>query len=257
MATEDHADPPLAGKRVVVSRSREQASSLSEQLRSLGAEPVEVAMIAFDVPSDGGVAARSAIERLAEFEWVVLTSPNGARSLVDLLESQSAVPDRPRIACVGPGTARVLETSGLVVDLVPDRSVAEGLLASFPAPSTSAAKILIVQAEVSREVLHDGLAELGWQVERVATYRTIDAEVSPDDRATAASADVITFMSSSAVERFVRLVGVDAVPPVVACIGPITADTAREVGLTVAIEAKAHTLDGLVDSLVEWADKQH
>lgn len=243
---------PLANKRIVVSRSQQQASSLSDQLRALGAEPVEVAMIAFDDPTDGGAAANAAVARLGDFSWVVLTSPNGARSFAALLEAAS-IPSTTCLACVGPGTARVLEQAGLRVDLVPDRSIAEGLLECFPRPTAPGQRVLIAQAEVSRDVLDVGLSNLGWAVERVATYRTVDAEVDGDDRTAAAEADAITFMSSSAVERFVRMIGVDSIPPVVACIGPITADTARSVGLDVAIEADVHTLDGLLDSLVDWA----
>lgn len=216
-------------------------------------------MIAFVEPIDGGVAARAAIERLDDFDWVVLTSPNGARTYVDLVQSRSPQASGPRVACVGPGTARVVEQAGRRVDLVPDRSVAEGLVASFPkAPSwtpSSPSSVLVLQAEVTRDTVADGLRELGWTVERVAGYRTIDAELQPDDRAAAAAADVITFMSSSSVERFVRMVGADSLPPVVACIGPITADTARDAGVQVTIEADVHTLDGLLDSLVEWSQQ--
>lgn len=241
---------PLADKRIVVSRSRDQASSLSTRLRELGAEPVEVPMINFEPPSDDGIAARSAMARLGDFEWIVLTSPNGARAFVELLPAASALV--PRIACVGPGTARVVSDAGIEVALIPDRSVAEGLVACFPRTETGGA-VLILQAEVSRDAVQRGLSDLGWAVERVAAYRTVDAALTPGDRAGAATGDVVTFMSSSAVERFVRLVGTDSLPPVVACIGPITADTARGVGLAVDIEADEHNLDGLLDALVVWA----
>lgn len=246
---------PLANKRIVVSRSKQQTSSLSDQLRALGAEPVEVSMIAFDAPTDGGQAARQALARLDDFSWVVLTSPQGARSFAALLES-SPLPATVAIACVGPGTARVLEAAGIAVDLVPDRSIAEGLLESFPEPERPGERVLLAQAEVSRDVLHVGLADRGWVVERVATYRTVDADVEDADRAAASNADVVTFMSSSAVERFVRMVGTDSLPPTVACIGPVTADTARSAGLNVAIEADVHTLDGFIDALVSWATAQ-
>lgn len=247
---------PLADKRIVVSRSRDQASALSDQLRSLGAEPVEVPMIDFAAPSDDGAAARAAINQLDRYDWVVLTSPNGARAFGELLSSRAGGSALPRIACVGPGTARQLTDRGIGVDLVPDRSVAEGLLASFPSAPASGASLLLFQAEVSRDVLHEGLAELGWAVDRVAGYRTIDAALTLDDRTAAADSDIVTFMSSSAVDRFVRLVGSESLPPVVACIGPITADTARAAGLQVDIEADEHTLDGLIDALVSWADRQ-
>lgn len=212
-------------------------------------------MIDFTDPSDDGAAARDAIEQLAGYDWVVLTSPNGARTFIELLSGRTANEPLPLIACVGPGTARKLTEVGIDVDLVPDRSVAEGLLASFPR-AEAGGTVLILQAEVSRDILSEGLADLGWRVDRVAGYRTIDAELTAEDRKMAASGDVVTFMSSSAVERFVRLVGPESLPPVVACIGPITADTARSAGLCVEIEAEEHTLDGLIDALISWADRE-
>ena len=97
-----------------------------------------------------------------------------------------------------------------------------------------------------------GLADKGWLVDRVTAYRTVDAAVNDDDRALARSGDVITFTSSSSVERFVRLVGRDALPKVVASIGPITSATAQDLGVHVDIEADPHTIDGLIAALVDW-----
>ena len=101
--------------------------------------------------------------------------------------------------------------------------------------------------------LLDGITDLGWRVNRVVGYRTADAEPSADEVDAARRADAITFTSSSTVERFVRLAGVDAVPPVVISIGPITSATAADLGLSVTAEADPHTLDGLVDAVVDWA----
>jgi uroporphyrinogen-III synthase len=131
--------------------------------------------------------------------------------------------------------------------------VAEALLDALPPPPAGGGRILIARAEVARDVLPEGLANRGWQVDVVPAYRTVAAAVSDRQRATVASADVVTFTSSSTVERYLDALGEATVPPVVACIGPITAATARARGLTVDVEAEVHTIDGLVAALVAWA----
>lgn len=242
---------PLDGVRIVVTRAKDQASSLVDQLESLGADCVAIATIAIVDPTDGGEARDHAVQGLASYDQLVVTSPNGARVLAASAQSQTAIPP---VACVGPSTAGVLTDAGLNVNIVPDRAVAEGLLAVMPTPPDDNKRLLLFQAEVARDVLGDGLSKLGWNVDRVAAYRTVDAEISADDATAAASADVITFTSSSTVERFIRLVGADFLPPIVASIGPITSATAVEQGLIVDIEAEQHTILGLVEALVAWAE---
>jgi uroporphyrinogen-III synthase len=243
---------PLDGLRVVVTRSRTQASGLSAKLELLGAEAVELATIEIVGPVDGGDGLTAATGRLETFEWLVLASPNGAEQFV-----QAADVSRPeiRIACVGPSTAKVMTDAGYHVDLVPSRFVAEALVEAMPPPERAVPRILLVQAEVARPILEDGLHELGYDVERVVAYRTIDATITDVDRDRAASADLVTFASSSTVERFVRLVGVANLPPAIACIGPITAATVLELGMDVDIEAPVSTIDGLIAAIVEWAGR--
>jgi uroporphyrinogen-III synthase len=130
--------------------------------------------------------------------------------------------------------------------------VAESLLDAMTGEA-DAGRVLLARAEVARDVLPDGLRARGWAVDVVDAYRTVSAAVTDEQRAAIASADVITFTSSSTVDRFVEAVGADAVPSVVACIGPVTAETARGHGLTVDVEAGVHTVGGLVDALVAWA----
>jgi uroporphyrinogen-III synthase len=141
----------------------------------------------------------------------------------------------------------VLAEHHLVCDLVPERFVAEGLLEVFPAPS-GRNTVLLARAEVARDVLPEGLAAAGWDVDVVTAYRTQPAQVTPETVEQVAAADAITFTSSSTVTNFVATGA--PVPPVVAAIGPVTAATAQEAGLTVTVEAGVHTLDGLVDALV-------
>lgn len=243
---------PLAGLRIVVTRSREQAGTLTERLRALGAIPIEVPMIRILPPADGGAALRAAVAEIVDHSQVAVASPNGARALLAAVEDAPDGP-LPPVACVGPSTAAVFEGSRLDVNVVAGRALAEGLVDALGPPRTTGERLLLVQAEVARAALLDGMTDLGWRVNRVVGYRTVDAEPSADEVDAARGADAITFTSSSTVERFVRLAGVDAVPPVVISIGPVTSATAADLGLSVTAEADPHTLDGLVDAVVDWA----
>ncbi|MEX2294523.1 MAG: uroporphyrinogen-III C-methyltransferase [Acidimicrobiales bacterium] len=244
---------PLFGKRIVVTRAPEQASQLSDALRAAGAAPIEVPVIEVADPVDGGEALRMAASALPRYDWVVVTSPNGARRLL------AAVRDRggdarafgaSKIAAIGPGTAAVLATSGIDVDLLPKEFVAEGLLEALGSPINGRSTLLLARAETARDVLPDGLRANGWEVEVVDAYRTIPATITAQQRVAVAGADAITFTSASTVERFLAAFDHNAVPAVVACIGPITAAAAREHGLRVAVEAPMSTIAALVDALV-------
>ena len=235
---------PLFGRTVVVTRARAQSSSLLARLRELGAAAVEIPAIRIDEPADGGSALRAAVADLHGYDWVVVTSPNGARRLLAACRDARAF-GAAKVAAIGPGTAEALAAGNVVADLVPERFVAEGLLEVFP---PGPGRVLIPRAAEARDVLPDGLARLGWDVDLVEAYRTVQGQPSAEDLAAAAAADVVTFTSSSTVRNFLAVC--DTVPPVVACIGPVTADTAREHGLRVDIEADVHTIDGLLDALV-------
>lgn len=240
---------PLFGTRVVVTRTRAQASELSSALRARGAEPIEVPLIEITDPTDGGEALAAAIGRLrnGDYSWVVVTSPNGADRLLSALHDARDLAG-VKVAAIGPGTAVRLRAGNVVADLVPEQFVAESLVESFPPPGPAAGGVLLARAAVARDVLPEGLRAKGWRVDVVDAYRTVPVEVTIDQRELIADAGIITFASSSAVRHFManRL---DKVPPVVACIGPVTAETARSAGLTVDIVADPHTIAGLVDSL--------
>ncbi|MGQ0433616.1 MAG: uroporphyrinogen-III C-methyltransferase [Microthrixaceae bacterium] len=244
---------PLFGVRVVVTRTRAQASQLSVLLRAAGAEVIEVPVIEVADAADGGTALRVAVKELGGYDWVVVTSPNGAWRLLDAVadtDGDARAFGAAKVAAIGPSSAAVLATGGIRADLVPEQYVAESLLDALGAPPGGAGRVLLARAEVARDVLPDGLRERGWQVDVVDAYRTVAATVPDAQRAAVAGADIITFTSSSTVSRSLEVLGVEGLPPVVACIGPITAATAREHGLTVDIEAPTHTVEGLVAALV-------
>lgn len=246
---------PLFGRRVVVTRTRHQASALSSRLRVAGAHVIELPTIEIAPPVDGGAALRDAVARCDEFDWIVLTSPNGVARFCEALRDGRDL-GRARLAVIGTGTASALADRHLAADLVPDRFVADALLAAMPRPGAAGGKVLLARAEVARDVLPDGLRALGWDVEVVDVYRTVGATPDPVVLSEVADADLITFTSSSTVSRFVDAAGLDAVPPVVAAIGPVTAATARAAGIEVDIEAEVHSIEGLVESIIAWARAQ-
>lgn len=240
---------PLSGRRVVVTRAEAQAPALARRLHRLGAETVELPTIVFADPVDGGAALRAAAAGVAAYEWVVFTSATAVERFLPLLGDARSL-RAARVAAIGSATAEALRRWHVVADLVPERFVAESLLEAFPPPPGPEAKVLLPRAAVARDVLPDGLRAAGWHVEVVEAYRTERVEPPSELLAAAATADAVAFTSSSTVTGYVEAVGTGAVPPVVACIGPVTADTARRHGLRVDVVAEVHTLDGLVEALV-------
>ena len=238
---------PLFGRRVVVTRARAQASSLVDKLTALGAETVELPTIAIGDPADGGEALRAAAVRLSTYDWVVFTSVNAVERFFACLHDARAF-GAAKVAAVGPGTAAALAARGVVADLQPSTAVAEAMVESF-APGSGT--VLLPHAAAARPVLAEGLRAKGWQVDVAEAYCTVAAQPSQEALAAAAKADAIAFTSSSTVTSFLDLAGRDALPPVVACIGPVTAATAVEHGVAVTVVAAEHTVGGLVDALVD------
>ncbi len=240
-------DGPLAGRTVVVTRSAEQAPSLVGILRRLGADTVELPAIRIADPADGGRALQAAARRLGAYDWVIFTSVNSVERFMACLGDPLSV-TWPRIAAIGPGTAGALAGAGLRVDLVPPRFVAESLLEAFP-PASGGGRVLLPRAAAARPVLPRGLEAAGWQVDVVVAYRAERGEVPPEALTAAAAADAITFTSPSTVRNYLELAGTSHLPPVVACIGPVTAAAARQSGLEVHVEAEVHTMEGLAQAL--------
>lgn len=240
---------PLFGRTVVVTRAREQVSDLRARLAALGAAVVELPAIAVEplpvtVPDLGG------------FGWLVFTSVNGVdgfftRGLAPAGRDARALAGL-RVAAIGPGTAAALARHGIVVDLVPERFVAESLLDAFPDPAAAGERVLLARAEQARDVLPEGLGARGYAVEILPVYRTVTAAPDPEALALVrgGGVDAVTFTSSSTVRNFHDLVGPLDPAPAVVSIGPVTSATAVELGLTVDREATEHTIDGVVEALV-------
>ena len=214
---------------------------------------MEIPLIEIVAPTDQGSQLNHAVELLrgAYYSWVIFTSANTVRRLLAITHDARDFAGA-QIAAIGPVTAQALAEHNLQADLIPSRYVAEGLLAEFPDPDPAnpTHRILLPRAEQARDVLPEGLTEKGWQVDVVSAYRTEPQELSPADRQALAGCDVLTFMSPSAVVQFAaQCPELAAQPPAIACVGPITAEAARQAGLPVAIEAETYTAEGLVAAL--------
>lgn len=225
---------PLTGCSVVVTRAADQASNLASQLADLGATVVYAPTIRFEaVP----------FQLPDDLAWIVVTSPNGVAALTgrDIGAAQVAV--------VGPGTADAAVRAGFRVALTPPRSLAESLVAHFPASETLA-QVAIVQADIARPTMVDGLRAKGWSVSAITAYRTLPVDADPVVRAAIVDADAITFTSGSTVRSFVAAYGTDALADMVISIGPVTSQTCAELGVRVTSEAYDHDVAGLVKAVV-------
>lgn len=254
---------PLFGRRILVTRTREQASALSAALAELGAVPVELPLIEV-AKLDSYDALDSALQRVAEFDWLVFTSANGVAAVMARLTALGLDVRHlkgPRIAAIGPATSEPLTKMGIRVDLVPQKFIAESLADALIAQNVVGKRILIARAEEAREVLPKRLAEAGAVVTVVPCYRTRPAAEAGErlrDLLEHGLVDTITFASSSAVKAFAQCLGVNSLRTLlrgvqIACIGPITRESAINLGLQVDITPAEHTIAGLVQALAKSA----
>jgi uroporphyrinogen III methyltransferase/synthase len=252
---------PLLGKRIVVTRTRKQASVLSGKLRALGAHVIELPTIRIEPPSDLREFAEL-VQDAHIYDWIVFTSANGVEAFFNIffkLYDDAREIGGARIAAIGPATAQRVRDFHLHVDLQPEEFVAEDVVRVFKQQgSIENLKILLVRAEKARDLLPKELSALGAIVDQAFAYRTV-----PETRDTSGArrqlaedgADLITFTSSSTVENFLALGLPWPKGMQVASIGPITSRTARDNGLKVDIEARRHDIDGLVQAIREFFEK--
>jgi len=251
---------PLFGRRVLVTRSREQASGLSAFLRSLGAEPLELPTIEIRDPRDW-TSADQAIDGLESYDWVLFTSPNGVSRFLGRLKVRGRdIRDLKgkRLGCIGPATARILEQKDVRVDLVPREYRAEGLLEALSQEGVKGRRFLLPRAQDARDILPQGLRRQGGHVDVVPIYRTSRPRRKMSILETLEGErpiDAVTFTSSSTVRNFFDLLGLERgrellLGAVVACIGPITAKTVQDFGISPNVVAETYTLEGLVQALI-------
>ena len=249
-------DRPLFGKRVLVTRSRPQASTLSELLALAGAQPLEVPTIEVRELEDYG-ELDAAVDSLATYDWVVFPSSNAVEAVFDRLlrmGRDSRAFHSARLAAIGPATAASLETRGLIADFVPKEFVSESVAEGMRHRVTREHRVFLPRSDIGRETLGRGLAALGAEVHEVAAYRTVKPDGSGPRLTEVLSkgVDAATFTSSSTVKNLADLLNGDLSPlrsVTIACIGPVTASAATEVGLNVDLVAKEYTVAGLVETL--------
>lgn len=259
---------PLFGQRILVTRSREQSRKMAESINEMGGEAVLFPTIRILPPLDFS-PLDNAIQRISTFHWLVFTSVNGVEHFFRRFhELREDIRDMagPRIAAIGPITARALRERGLRVNRLAEEFTAEGLLALFPRDDVSGKRFLIARAEKARDVLPQSLTDLGGHVEVVAVYRT----VQPEDAETGKVrkileeklVDAVTFTSSSTVTHLIGMLGdndalrlLDGI--IVASIGPVTSQTLKANGLPVHVEAAKYTIDGLLEALANHFKSLH
>jgi uroporphyrinogen III methyltransferase / synthase len=246
---------PLSGKRIVVTRTRKQASALSEQLRALGADILELPTIRVEPPTDLREFAEL-VQDAHAYDWIVFTSANAVEAFFEMffkLYDDAREIGASRIAAIGPATAQRVRDFHLHVDLQPEEFVAESVVREFQKQGgVENLRILLARAEKARDVLPKQLSDLGAIVDQGIAYRTV-----PETRDTTGArrrlleegADLITFTSSSTVENFLALGLPWPKGMQVASIGPITSKTARDHGLKIDIEARRHDIGGLVEAI--------
>lgn len=252
---------PLFGKRIVVTRTREQASQLSSKLRALGAEVVELPTIRITDPTDIKSFATAVVDAHT-YDWLIFSSPNGVERFFKAFFA--AYPDirhigGVRIAAIGPGTATKIHQYGLEVDLVPKQHVAEGLVRAFKESRETFGGIehqtmLWVHAEGARDVIVRELSQMQAIVDECIAYKTIpetDGIQSAKDLLRQEGADIITFTSSSTVDNFMKLELPWPESCTAASIGPVTTDTLKKHGYVPGIQAVSSDIDGLVQAIVK------
>lgn len=249
----------LDGQRIVITRPRRQAPSFVRELRSLGAVPILFPAIEISIP-EAHLALQRALLKLDCYEWIVFTSVNGVRAVWCVLErlEKSTLPSSLKVAAIGPKTAQSLRKKGVKVDFVPDEYVAEALLPGLE--DLEGKWVLLPRADLARPALANLIQDAGGVAHEIDAYRTVPSQPRPDEvAALKEGVDLLTFTSSSTVRNFIKLVKSVSLDPLhlpgqprVACIGPITADTARERGFEVNIVAEEYTIEGLLAAIKSY-----
>jgi len=253
---------PLFGKTVVVTRTREQASDLVSRLSALGAECLEFPTIRV-VPPQDWAPLDSAIDRLDTYDWLVLTSVNGVSFFFDRLYGRGqdvrALKDI-RTATIGPATAKRLRDFGLNSDIVPETFRAESIIEAFKDEDMGGKRVLLPRAKEARPLLPIEVRKMGALVDEIPAYQTEQVRDNVDELLgllEKGAIDIVTFTSSSTVRNFKACLPPERFEPLIggiktASIGPITSDTARELGFNVDMEATEYTIPGLCQAILGY-----
>ena len=260
---------PLFGKRIVVTRAREQASSFLATLSALGAECIEFPTIEI-VPPKTWDKLDSAINNITDYQWVIFTSVNGVKYFFErmhVLGKDARALNNIKIGAIGPVTAQTVRENGIQPDLVPDEYKAEAVVDKFEGQITDSLKILLPRAAKARELLPKELEKMGATVDVVETYSTEIPDHNRDiirDMLENNDIDLVTFTSSSTVTNFVKMFESDKKQFLdwmtrvnIGCIGPITAKTAEENDLKTSIMPEDYTIEALANAIVQYFSSHH
>lgn len=256
---------PLFGKRILVTRTMEQAGAFTSILEAAGAEPVAFPTIK-TVPPPSWAPLDKAIKRLSTYDWAIFTSVNGVKYFYERLRKL----DRDirelkgvKLCAIGPRTAEEIRALGINVDMTPKKFIAEAVLEALGKRGIKGKRFLLARAMQAREILPTEIKRLGGHIDVVPSYRTIrprkDLQAARE-LLQSGGIDVVTFTSSSTVTNFARMFKRSELPGLlktvkVACIGPVTAETARELGLEVDIMPKNYTIPALTGAMEEYYDR--
>ncbi len=248
---------PLLGRRIAVTRPPEQAASLAEGLRALGAEPLAFPTIRIADPADPA-PLRSAVAALESYDWIVFTSANGVARFWRQLRAaglKEELPNDIRVAAIGPATAEALVARGAHPQVVPEEYVAEAVAEALTQVDVAGLRVLLPRAAGARQVLPERLRAAGAEVDEVVAY-----ESQPDEESVAAlkaeigrrAIDLVTFTAASTVRSYVELAGNDLGETRVAVIGPITAEAARSLGVQVDTVTQEYTVRRLLEAICDY-----
>jgi uroporphyrinogen III methyltransferase/synthase len=266
MSTDQHrpqVSHPLLGKKILITRSRQHASRFAALLREYGAEPIEVPTIQ-SIPPTSWEPLDHAVAAIRTYDWLIFTSVTGVEAFFARFDAQGrqlADLQGLSVCAIGPATANELQSRGIEVDVMPHEYRAEAVVQTLSTLPLAGKRLLIPRAAVARDVLPRALTACGAHVDVVEAYRTVlpSGHLAPRTRQLMAQGaiDVVTFTSSSTVTNFVTLAGETDLPQllraaVIACIGPITADTVRSYGLTPTIVSDEYTIPGLARAIVAY-----
>ena len=258
---------PLWGKRIIITRARQQASALLNKIKDLGGQAIELPSIRIK-PEDNLDPLYQAFENLDSYQWIMFTSVNAVELFFAELRRQGKDVrslHQAKLCAIGPATCRQLEERGFIVDVVPGEYRAEGLVEAMRGQLKTGERILLPRARGARQVLPLALQEMGAQLDEVALYEAVlETNLSPAimEEVLQGRADYITFTSSSTVKNFATLLGKEHIAQFdqgvsVACIGPITAETARQYGFTVDIIAEEYTIPGLIEAILKYEKEKN
>jgi uroporphyrinogen III methyltransferase / synthase len=256
---------PLYGKVAVVTRTREQASALVELLAAAGARCLEVPTLEIFPPDDFGPLDQ-ALDRLADYRWVIFTSANGVAAFMQRLFARRLdvrALGGAKLAAIGPATAAALKHYSLMADVVPQKFVAEELAAALLPHIKAGEKVLLARAQLAREALPEALAAHGARVDVVPVYQMQRPLAAPPEALPFIAdgrVDILTFASSATVHNFAALVGKEkfqelAQHAVVAAIGPITGAALQEYGLTPQVQPEDYTIPALAEAIIDYFKK--